>query len=293
MKLCDRWRASGRPTISLEVFPARTPQAAAKLDETLDGLVRLKPDFMSVTFGAGGSTRKGSLELASKLRDQGVQVLAYLACYGLGPDDIRSVLDDYKGIGVENILAVRGDIPRDDPDFRPHAQSLAHASDLITFIRSNYEFCVGAAGYPEGHVEAASKETDIDFLKLKVDNGARFVIANYCYDNQHFLSFRERCVAAGIDAPIIPGVMPIFSVKMMDTLAGICGATIPQTIRDGLARLPEGDKDAVGKFGIELATRQCAELLRSGVPGLHIYTMDRTASAVAILKALRQDGLLD
>ncbi|MBI5535189.1 MAG: methylenetetrahydrofolate reductase [Deltaproteobacteria bacterium] len=293
MRMCDRWRASGRPTISLEVFPARTPQAASKLDETLDALVSLNPDFMSVTFGAGGSTRKGSLELATKLKDRGVEVLAYFACYGLGPDDLRSVLDDYRSVGVENVLAVRGDIPRDEPDFHPHAQSLAHASDLIAFIQSRYDFCIGAAGYPEGHKEAISKDKDIEYLKLKVDNGARFVIANYCYDNRHFFAFRERCRAAGIDAAILPGIMPIFSVKMMETLAGLCGATIPQEIRDGLASLPEGDKDAVVRFGIELARKQCAELLRSGVPGIHIYTMDRAASAVAILKGLREEGLLD
>lgn len=293
MKLCDRYRASGRPTLSFEVFPARTKQAAEKLEGVLDELIAAGPDFMSVTFGAGGSTRVGSRELVARLRSRNVEVLAYFAGYGLGPEDIDGVLQAYAALGVENVLAVRGDVPRDEPAFTPHPDAMAHASDLLSFLRNRYGFCLGAAGYPEGHVQAVSKEADLGFLALKVQCGAQFVVANYSYDNEHFFAFRDRCRAAGIDVPIVAGVMPIYSVKMMETLAGICGASIPPAVRAGLAGIAEGDKEAVAQWGIDYATAQCAELLRSGVAGLHIYTMDRSASALAIVGRLRSEGLID
>jgi methylenetetrahydrofolate reductase (NADPH) len=291
MKITERWN-QGTPSLSLEVFPARTAQSAATLDAALNALIAIRPDFMSVTFGAGGSTRQGSRELVAKLKQQGVLVLAYFAAYGLGPDAIRAVLDDYAQIGVENLLAVRGDIPKEASDFQPHPDSFAHASDLIAWVRPLYPFCLGAAGYPEGHVEAVSKDKDLDFLKLKVDHGAQFVIANYCYDNTLFFSFVDRCRAAGIQVPILPGVMPIYSVKMMENLASLCGATITPAVRNGLSSLPQGDKEAVNRFGIDFATAQCANLLRAGVPGIHIYTMDRSASAVEVARRLRAEGLL-
>ncbi len=292
MKLTDRWSKGKSPTVSLEVFPARNAQAAAKLDDTLSELVALKPDFMSVTFGAGGSTRDGSRELVAKLRGKSMEVLAYFAGYGLGPSDIVSVIDAYQQLGVDNVLAVRGDIPREQTDFQPHPESLPHASDLLGLLRSRYGLCLGAAGYPEGHIEAESKQRDIEYLKLKVERGAEFVIANYCYDNALFLSFLDRCRHASIHVPIVPGIMPIFSVKMMESLASLCGATITAAVRQGLARVPEGDKDGVLRFGIEFATAQCAELLRAGVPGIHIFTMDRSASATQIIRRLRAEHLL-
>lgn len=287
MKLTDLWKNAARPTISLEVFPARTPKAAEKLDQTIDELVALKPDFMSVTFGAGGSTRSGSLELATKLIARDQCVLAYFACYGLGPDDITQVIGDYRVAGVRNVLAVRGDIPRDQPEFAPHSRSLAHATDLLAFLRGRFDLCLGAAAYPEGHIQAPNRESDWDFLKLKVDCGAQFLIANYCYDNQRFFELLEGCQARGVRVPVIPGVMPIYSVKMMDTLASICGATIPPRVRQSLDAIPETDKEAVGAWGIEFAIQQCTELVRAGVPGLHFYTMDRSASVGPILRSLR------
>lgn len=293
MKLTDIWNAGERPTISFELFPARSPKAAENLEKAIDKLAALKPDFVSVTFGAGGSTREGSLELVEKLKNEkGLEVLAYFAGYGLGPDDITSVLDSYRGMGVENILVVRGDIPTEQEDFTPHPHSFPHASDLMTFIRPKYIFCMGVAGYPEGHIEAESREKDLEYLKLKVDNGAEYIISNYCYDTQYFFDFVDHCRAIGIDVPILPGVMPIYSIKMMETLASLCGATIVDEIHEGIAALPEGDKEALGHFGIEFAIRQCKELLTSGVPGLHIYTMDRSKSAVGIVQRLRSEGLL-
>lgn len=292
MKVTDIWNSSHKPTVSFELFPPRTPEAAEKLDGAIDRLAALKPDFVSVTFGAGGSTREGSRQLVEKLKDvKGLEVIAYFAGYGLGPDDIIAVLDGYEAVGVENLLVVRGDPPQEE-DFKPHPDSLPHASDLMAFVRPRYSFCMGVAGYPEGHIEAPSKEKDIEHLKLKVDQGAEYIISNYFYDNRYFFDFLERCRAIGIEVPILPGVMPIYSVKMMEMLARLCGATITDKVRQGIAALPEEDKEALAAFGIEFATRQCAELLRAGAPGLHIYTMDRSKSATGIVNCLRDEGLV-
>jgi len=293
MKLTDLWKTRAKPSVSFELFPARSEKAAERLDKAIDVLAALGPDFASVTFGAGGSTREGSYQLLEKLKvKKGLEVLGYFAGYGLGPDEITSVLDSYQELGVENILVVRGDIPHDQEGFTAHPDSFAHATDLVEFIRPRYNFCLGVAAYPEGHIEAQSREKDLEYLKLKIDLGAEYIMTNYCYDNRFFFDFVERCRSMGIDVPIIPGVMPIYSVKMMESLARLCGATITNEIRLGLAELPDGDKGAVLDYGIEFAYKQCKGLLASGVPGVHIYTMDRSKTATAIVTRLRSEGLL-
>lgn len=292
MKVTDIWKSKQKPTISFELFPARTPKAAENFEKALDELIALKPDFVSVTFGAGGSTREGSYQLVEKLKkEKGQEVIAYFTGYGLGPEDITSVLDDYQALGLDNILVARGDAPEVE-GFKPHPQSLAHASDILSFIRPKYSFCMGATGYPEGHIECESKEKDIEYVKLKVDNGAEYIICNYFYDNQYFFDFVDRCLAIGVNVPIMPGVMPIYSVKMMENLAKLCGATITDKIRQGIAALPEGDTEALGNFGIEFAVDQIKGLVKAGVPGLHIYTMDRAVSTVGIVNRLRSEGVL-
>ncbi|MHC4737809.1 MAG: methylenetetrahydrofolate reductase [Planctomycetota bacterium] len=293
MKATDIWKIGQKPTVSFELFPPKSAKAAEKFEQTIDELLALNPDFVSVTFGAGGSTREGSRQLIEKLRNEKDQeVIAYFAGYGLGPEDITSVLDGYQALGLENILVVRGDKPANQEDFEPHPQSLSHASDLMEFIRPRYDFCIGVAGYPEGHVEAESKEKDIEYLKLKVDKGAEYIISNYFYDNRYYFDFVKRCKAIGIDVPILAGVMPVYSIKMMEMLAGLCGATITNELRRGIEALPGDDKEALVNFGIEFAVRQCEDLLRAGVTGLHIYTMDRSVSSVVIVERLRRDGLL-
>lgn len=293
MKLTEVWSSSGKPVVSFELFPPRSPKAAERLEKAIDVLAALEPDYASVTFGAGGSTREGSRQLLEKLmKEKDLEVVGYFAGYGLSPEDITAVLDSYQELGIENILVVRGDIPREQEDFIPHPDSFAHASDLMKFIRPRYSFCMGVAGYPEGHIEAESKEKDLEYLKLKVDHGAEYIITNYCYDNRYFFNFVERCQTVGIEVPIQPGVMPIYSIKMMENLASLCGATITEEIRQGLAFLPEGDKEAILNFGIDFAYRQCKDLLTAGVPGVHIYTMDRSKSVKEIVNRLRDDGLL-
>ncbi len=293
MKATDLWREGMKPTISFELFPARSEKAAARMDGVLRELAALEPDFVSVTFGAGGSTREGSYDLVKRLMYEfGLQVIAYFACYGLGPDEISRVLDDYQALGVENILLVRGDIPHDSEGFTPHQESFQHADELVAFVRPRYDFCLGVAAYPEGHVEAASLEDDLRFLKGKIDNGAEFIITNYCYENRLYFNFVDRCRAAGIEVPILPGVMPIYSEKMLYNLARICGATVTDEIRTGLAGLPQGDTQALQEFGVAFGTRQCSDLLEHGVPGLHIYTMDRSSSTAAIIDNLRSASQL-
>jgi methylenetetrahydrofolate reductase (NADPH) len=292
MKVTEMWKKK-QPTVSFEFFPARDAEAAEKLERVIDQLAIMEPDFVSVTFGAGGSTREGSRQLVDRLKnDLGLEVMAYFAGFGLGPDDIRGVMDSYLALGVDNVLVVRGDPPHGQPDFQPHAASLPHATDLLEFIRPRYRFCLGAAGYPEGHIEAESKQKDLEYLKLKVDKGAEYIITNYFYDNRYYFDFVANCRSLGIEVPIVPGIMPIFSLKMMDSLAKLCGASISDDLRQRLAALPEGDIRALLNFGIDFAFEQCQGLLDAGVPGLHFYTMDRSQSTAGVLARLRREGLL-
>lgn len=293
MSIRNLWHDKKRPTISFEFFPARDEKAAGKLETVIDSLVELNPDFVSVTFGAGGSTREGSFQLAKKLKNEkGLKVLPYLAPYGMNPGDVISILDDHKGLGIDAVLCARGDEPGDMEHFTPHPGGFSHASDLLAFVKDRYDFFLAAAGYPEGHKEAESKEKDLEYLKLKVEKGADFIISQYVYDNTYFFNFQERCRGMGINVPIVCGVMPIYSVGMMENLAGLCGATVTEQVRDGLAALPPDDKKAVTAFGIEFATRQCRELIGHGVDGIHFYTMDRAKSISEIITRLRAEGIL-
>jgi methylenetetrahydrofolate reductase (NADPH) len=293
MKVTEMWQKN-KPTISFEFFPARNAEADQKLTRVIDQLAVMAPDFVSVTFGAGGSTREGSRQLVERLKnDLKLEVMAYFAGYGLGPEDIQGVLDSYQDLGVDNVLVVRGDPPHGQGDFKPHPASLAHATDMLEFIRARYKkFCLGAAGYPEGHIEAESKQQDLEYLKLKVDKGAEYIITNYFYDNRYYFDFVAACRGLGVTVPIIPGIMPIFSIKMMNNLAKLCGASISDDLRQSLAALPEGDTKALLYFGIDFAFEQCKELLGSGAPGLHFYTMDRSPSTTGVLTRLREAGLI-
>jgi len=250
MSFTDLYKNRTKPTISFEFFPARDEVAYEKQLKIIDTLVSLKPDFVSSTFGAGGSTYKGSYELVKKLISyDDIKVIAYFAAYGLGPDVIREFLDGYSDLGVETILCVRGDEPQEDPDFTPHPDCFQHTTELLPFVRERYDFCTEVAGYPEGHKEAVSFEQDIQFLKQKVENGAEYIIAQYCYDTTRFFDFATKCREYGIDIPIIAGVMPIYSTKMMNWLTSLCGVTVTDEIREKLAAIPEDDKKAVANFG--------------------------------------------
>jgi methylenetetrahydrofolate reductase (NADPH) len=290
MNIIDLWKTKQKPSLAFEFFPAKTPKAQENLRRTVDRLAELDPDFVTVTFGAGGSTREGSRQLAGHLKgEKRLEVVAYFAGYGLGRREIDGVLQGYREAGVENVLVVRGDPPR-DPDFRPQPDSMEYASDLLEYIRPKHAFCLGAAGYPEGHVRAENPERDADFLKRKVDAGAEYIITNYFYDNRFFFEYRERCRVRNVNVPILPGVMPIFTLKLAETLAGTCGATIPEEIRRDLERLPDAEDQA--RYGIDLALRQCRGLLGAGVPGILFYTMDRWEAVTEIVRRLRAESLL-
>ncbi|WDN89330.1 methylenetetrahydrofolate reductase (NADPH) [Desulfosarcina sp. BuS5] len=291
MRVSSLYENSKKPVISMEFFPPRDEKAAGKFGAIIDKLAELKPDYMSVTFGAGGSNRDGSYQTVKNIMDKKLPTVAYIAGLGLGPDEITEVLDKYKGIGVETIFVIRGDKPRDD-NYTPHPDSFSYASEMLGFIKERYDFTLGCAGYPEGHIEAESLEKDIEFLKLKEKNGAEYVIAQYCYDNNYFFEYIKKCRAAGINIPIIPGIMPIYTVKMTKILSKVCGTTIADDLQGKLDELAKADKDDVLNFGIDFAVEQCRGLLKNGVAGLHFYTMDRSKSTTEIINRLRQENLL-
>lgn len=285
-------KKAGKPIISFEFSRPKNEKAAANLDKALVLLKGVEPDYVSVTFGAGGSTREGSFQLVDKLKnEQGLPVVAYIAGVGIGADDVTECMDKFKGLGMGTIFVIRGDPPTWDESYKPNPAAMTYASELIDFIKQRYDFCLGAAAYPEGHLEAESLEKDLEYVKLKQDKGAEYIVAQYFYDNQYYFDFVERARGAGVTVPIVPGIMPIYTVKMMENLARLCGATITDAVREGLAKLPE-EKGAVGRFGIEYATEQCRGLLKHGVSGLHFYTMNRGKAVSTIVRTLREEGLL-
>ncbi len=225
------------------------------------------------------------------MMDKNQPTVAYIAGYGLGPNDITEILDKYKDLGVETIFVIRGDKPRDD-NFTSQPDSFSYASEMIAFIKEHYNFTLGCAGYPEGHIEAVNLEKDIEFLKLKVENGAEYVVAQYFYDNTYFFRYMEKCRTAGINVPIIPGIMPVYTVKMTHMLSKVCGANITDKLKRKLDVVDADDKDVVLNLGIDFATDQCKELIREGVAGLHFYTMDRTKSTTEIINRLKHENLL-
>ena len=291
MRVSNLYKSSKKPVISMEFFPPRNEKAAEKFGSIIDNLSQLKPDYMSVTFGAGGSDRDGSYQTVKHLVDKKLPTVAYIAGYGLGPDEITEILDKYKNIDIETIFVIRGDKPRGD-DYTPHPDSFSYASELIAFIKERYDFTLGCAGYPEGHIEAESLEKDIEFLKLKEKNGAEYVVAQYFYDNNYFFEYVEKCKAAGITIPVIPGIMPVYTVKMTQMLSKVCGTSFTDEFQDKLDKLANADKDEVLNFGIDFAVEQCRGLLKKGVAGLHFYTMDRSKSTTEIITRLRQENLL-
>lgn len=286
MKICE-YLKTGHYSFSFEFFPPRTPEAQEQLRDTILSLRELKPTFVSVTYGAGGSTRDLTIELVTQIkRDHGIETMAHLTCVGSTKDEIREILDRLAEGGVENILALRGDPPRGQKEFTPTPGGFRYANELIEFIKANYDFCVAAACYPEKHIEAPSMEVDLQNLKRKVDAGAEFLITQLFFDNQKYFSFLEQARAIGIQVPIIPGIMPITNVAQVERFTKLCGATIPEPLLSELHRLQD-HPDAVLSLGVAHATAQCLELLQRGVPGIHFYTLNKSLATRTILMVLR------
>ena len=276
-----------RPSFSFEFFPPRDDEGAERLRRTLWDLRADEPAYVSVTYGAGGSTRDRTVEITREMKESyGLEAMAHLSCVGTTEGELRGILDQVRDAGIENVLALRGDPPRGEAEWRPHPGGLRHSTELIALIAKEYGFNVGAACFPEVHPEASGFEQDLSFLKEKVDAGATFLITQLFFDNDFYFEFLEEARAAGIGVPIVPGIMPVTNFAQIKRFTEMCGATIPEDLGRELSQRAD-DPAAVVELGVAYATLQCSELLARGAPGVHFYTLNRSPSTRAILAALR------
>lgn len=297
MRICERL-AHKQPVFSFEFFPPKTEVSEKVLWRSLEQLVPLRPDFVSVTYGAGGSTQERSLELATSIKRRlGIEAAAHLTCVGATRDEIAAVVDRLGDNGVENILALRGDPPKGQTSFEQVKDGFAYASELIAFIKTRGKFCVGAACYPEKHPEAADLDTDIRWLAHKVEMGADYLVTQMFFDNAHYFNFLDKVREAKIEIPVIPGIMPVTNVGQIRRVAELCGAQLPEVLDDRLRSLDD-DPHEVFWAGVSYAAYQCRGLLsprtrepfeNSGapVPGIHFYTLNRSPATRAIFEMLR------
>jgi methylenetetrahydrofolate reductase (NADPH) len=287
MRITEILSREDRPVFSFEFFPPKTPQGEQDLDRALADLEPMEPDYVSVTYGAGGSTREKTIDIVSRLRDDyGVEAMAHLTCVNATVDDLRRTLDQMRDAGVENVLALRGDPPQGQERWTKTEGGLEYSRELVAMLREEYEFTVGAAAFPETHIHATSPEDDLRFLKEKVDAGAEFLITQMFFDNRYYFDFVERARAIGVAVPIIPGVMPILSTDGIKRMTELSAARLPEgLVRELDAR--RGDDEAVAELGVSYATLQAADLLAGGAPGIHFLTLNRSPATRAILSALR------
>ena len=289
MRISDILR-TGRRSVSFEFFPPKDDAGFTTLFETIEALKPLDPSYVSVTYGAGGSTRRKTVDLVKRIKHKiGMESMAHLTCVGADREEIGSVLDDLATGGVENVLPLRGDAPRGESEFVPTPGGFRYASELVAFIRERHSFCLGAACYPEKHPEAPNASSDLDNLKRKVDAGVDFLITQLFFNNDDYIRFRERAVSAGIRVPILAGIMPILNVKQVKRFTQMCGARLPDELRQKIEAV-EDDPEAVRQIGVYHATRQCEDLLQAGVPGIHFYTLNRSTATRAIYQSIK--GLL-
>jgi len=277
------------PCFSFEFFPPKTEEGGQALFETIAEIERLNPGYASVTYGAAGSTRDGTVEVTTRIKqDYGIETMAHLSVVGETVEGIETILKRFADAGIENILALRGDPPKGEGSFQPTPGGLTSSAELAAFIRANpltADFGIGASCFPEVHPEADSADADIAFLKEKVDAGAEFLISQLFFDNDLYFAWLAEVRAAGIDVPVIPGILPIISRAGLHRFCSVCEARIPDALDEQLAALG-GDEEAERAFGIAYASRQCEELLAAGVPGIHFFVLNRAVSVKAILGAL-------
>ncbi len=287
MRIDEILARSDEPLFSFEFFPPKTPEGERMLQDTLRTLCALEPSFVSVTYGAGGSTRDRTIELTKWMKqDLGIEAMAHLSCVGATREELAEVLDEVHAAGIENVLALRGDPPRGETEWRPTPGGLRYSTELAQLIAERNRFCIGAACFPEVHPEAPDLAHDLRFLKEKVKAGARFLITQLFFDNALYFEFVEQARAAGIEEPIIPGIIPVTNVEQLKRFTSMCGASIPADLLEELERRAD-DADAVMQLGVAYATLQCADLLRRGAPGVHFYTLNRSPATRAIVSALR------
>jgi len=289
MRIAELLEAVDRPVFSFEFFPPKTPEGAFNLLDALKDLRPLEPDFVSVTYGAGGSTeeKQRTVDIVTRIkRDFGLEAMAHLTCVGATTPELRTMLDRMRDAGVENVLALRGDPPLGQTEWTATEGGLSYSRELIELIRDDYEFSIGAACFPETHIHATSPEDDLRHLAEKVQAGAQFLITQLFYDNASYWDFVRRAREAGIDAPILPGIMPITNVAQIKRITELCGSGLPPRLvaaLDARAANPE----AVAEFGVAYATLQCTDLLAHGAPGIHFYTLNRSPATRAILSGLK------
>ncbi len=277
-------------TISCEFFPPRDAEGIPSVLRAVERIRAYSPDFVSVTYGAGGSTRAFTEEITTTLkRETGLEVMAHLTCVAQTREEVHQVLERLDEAGIENLIALRGDPPRGQTDFVPLEGGFQYATELLQHVRDNFGFGLAAACYPEGHTESTDLMTDIKYAKLKVDLGAEFLITQLFYDNQDFYRMVERAEKAGIDVPIVPGILPILSAAQIRRFTALCGAKIPAALDRQLDKFADDD-DAVRELGIEYATEQIRELWDRGVPGVHFYVLNRSYSVSTILDNLNLPG---
>jgi methylenetetrahydrofolate reductase (NADPH) len=278
---------SRRPVFSFEFFPPKTDEGRQTLEGTLEVLKDDRPDYVSVTYGAGGATRNSTVEITKSIKqDLGIEAMAHLSCVGEPSERLVEILGDIDSAGIENVLALRGDPPRGETEWRPHPGGLSYSVELISLIGERFDFCVGAACFPEVHPDAPDRESDLRYAREKVEAGVSFLITQLFFDNELYFDFVEDARRAGIDVPIIPGIMPITNYGQIKRFTEMCGASIPDELTtqlDGRADDPE----AVAELGVAYATLQCSDLLARGAPGIHFYTLNRSTATRAILAALR------
>ena len=283
----DNLIASRRPCISFEFFPPKTREGVEKLYETVAKLKEHDPAFVSVTYGAGGSTRDRTIEITKRIKNElGIEAMAHFTCVGATRDELHEVLDEMREAQFENVLALRGDPPQGEQKFTQTPGGLAYASDLAALISQSYDFCVGGACFPEGHLESPDLETDMYVLHKKIAAGARFLITQLFFDNGLYFDFVARARADGINVPIVPGIMPITNYEQIKRFTSMCGASIPESLMAELD-LRAGDPEAIAELGVAYATLQCHDLLARGAPGIHFYTLNRSPATSAVVSALK------
>ncbi len=283
----DQILAGESPVFSFEFFPPKTADGERNLYAALAELKTLEPSFVSVTYGAGGSTREKTIEIVKRIREQyGLEAMAHFTCVGATEAQLRATLDEMREAGIDNVLALRGDPPAGEQEWIRTDGGLEYSSELVSLIADGYPFAVGAACFPETHIHAESPEADLRHLAEKVASGVDFLITQLFFDNAVYFDFVKRARAAEIEVPILPGIMPITRVGQVERMAGMCGASIPDALRRELHARGE-DPEAVLDFGVAYATLQCAELLAAGAPGIHFYTLNRSPATRAILSALK------
>jgi len=273
--------------VSFEFFPPKSDEGEANLRRALRELSPLAPDFVSVTYGAGGTTRDRTVDIVASLRQEfGLEAMAHFTCVNATVDDLRATLDRMRDAGVENVLALRGDPPEGQDRWTQTEGGLEHSTELVALMEAEYDFAIGAACFPETHIDAVDAESDLRHLKEKVDAGARFLITQLFFDNAVYDEFVARARDAGIDVPIVPGIMPITNVHQIKRITALCGSEIPSRLRYALESRAD-EPEAVSELGVAYATLQCAQLLANGAPGVHFYTLNRSPATRAILSALK------